>query len=116
MTAGASGYLGKGVRGEEIRAAIREVARGGSALSTEAQRALLAGLRARDAAENSPLTERELQMLELIAGGLSNAEVAAQLVVSPETVKSHLRNLYGKLEVSDRAAAVAEALRRGLID
>jgi two-component system nitrate/nitrite response regulator NarL len=116
VSGGASGYLAKGADGGVIRDAILEVAGGGTALSTDAQQALLSGLKSREQAAHSSLTRRELEMLELLADGLSNADIAAQLFVSPETVKAHLRNLFGKLGVSDRTAAVAAALRKGLID
>jgi two-component system nitrate/nitrite response regulator NarL len=116
VSGGASGYLAKGAEADVIRNAIIEVAGGGTALSTEAQGALLSSLKSLEKAEHSPLTRRELEMLELLAEGLSNADIAAQLFVSPETVKAHLRNMFGKLGVSDRTAAVAAALRKGLID
>ncbi|MDX6398538.1 MAG: two-component system, NarL family, nitrate/nitrite response regulator NarL [Gaiellaceae bacterium] len=116
VSAGASGYLAKGAEGDAIRQAVIEVARGGTALSNEAQRALLSGVRSREQVALSSLTPRELEMLALLANGLTNAKIAARLYVSPETVKAHLRNLFGKLGVSDRTAAVAEALRRGLIE
>lgn len=116
VTGGASGYLAKGAEAEAICEAILVVAAGGTALSTEAQGALLTGLKSRDGGAHSSLTRRELEMLELLADGLSNADIAGRLYVSPETVKAHLRNLFGKLGVSDRTAAVAAALRRGLID
>jgi two-component system nitrate/nitrite response regulator NarL len=116
VSGGASGYLAKGAEADVICDAILEVARGGTALSTEAQAALLTGLKSRERAANSSLTRRELEMLELLADGLSNADIAGRLFVSPETVKAHLRNMFGKLGVSDRTAAVAVALRKGLID
>jgi two-component system nitrate/nitrite response regulator NarL len=116
VSSGASGYLAKGAEGQVIRDAILEVAGGGTALSTDAQGALLSGLKSREQIELSSLTRRELEMLALLADGLSNADIGARLFVSPETVKAHLRNLFGKLGVSDRTAAVAAALRRGLID
>lgn len=116
VSAGASGYLAKGAEADVIRNAILEVARGGTALSTEAQGALLRGLKSRERASHSSLTRRELEMLELLADGLSNGDIAGRLFVSPETVKAHLRNMFGKLGVSDRTAAVAAALRKGLID
>jgi two-component system nitrate/nitrite response regulator NarL len=116
VSAGACGYLAKGMDAENIRAAIIEVAAGGTALSTEAQQALVSGVKSDARVAVSALTARELQMLELIAEGLSNADIAARLFVSPETVKAHLRNLFGKLGVSDRTAAAALALRRGLIE
>jgi two-component system nitrate/nitrite response regulator NarL len=116
VSGGASGYLAKGAEGEVIRDAILEVAGGGTALSTEAQQALLSGVRSSEQFALSSVTPRELEMLELLASGLSNRDIAAQLYVSPETVKAHLRSLFGKLGVSDRTAAVAEALRSGLIE
>jgi two-component system nitrate/nitrite response regulator NarL len=116
VSGGANGYLAKGAEGEDIRSAILEVARGGTALSTDAQQALLSGLRSREQLALSFVTPREFEMLELLADGLTNPDIAARLYVSPETVKAHLRNVYAKLGVSDRTAAVAEALRRGLID
>jgi DNA-binding CsgD family transcriptional regulator len=63
----------------------------------------------------SQLTERELEILRLTAQGHTGPEIAERLVVSPSTVKSHLENIYGKLGVNNRAAAVAQALRTGLI-
>ena len=62
-----------------------------------------------------PLSQRELDILGLIAQGCSNREAAARLFISEATVKTHLLHLYGKLEVRDRAAAVAEAYKRGLL-
>jgi ATP/maltotriose-dependent transcriptional regulator MalT len=62
-----------------------------------------------------PLSQRELEVLELVAAGTTNREAAAKLFISEATVKSHLLNIYSKLGVSDRAAAVAEAFNRGLL-
>ena len=62
-----------------------------------------------------PLSQRELEVLELVAAGSTNREAAARLFISEATIKSHLLNIYGKLGVSDRAAAVAEAYNRGLL-
>jgi ATP/maltotriose-dependent transcriptional regulator MalT len=64
--------------------------------------------------EPSSLSRRELEVLELVAAGNSNGEIAAKLFISVATVKTHLLNLYTKLDVNDRAAAVAEAFKRGL--
>ena len=61
------------------------------------------------------LSQRELEVLELVAAGSTNRESAAKLFISEATVKSHLLNIYAKLDVNDRAAAVAEAFRRGLL-
>jgi len=62
-----------------------------------------------------PLSQRELEVLELVAAGSTNREAAARLFISEATVKSHLIHIYGKLGVGDRAAAVAEAFNRGLL-
>ena len=71
---------------------------------------------ARMGGEPPRLTERELEVLRLSATGIPGPEIARRLVISPTTVKSHFENIYAKLEVPDRAAAVASALRLGLID
>jgi DNA-binding CsgD family transcriptional regulator len=71
---------------------------------------------ARMGGEPPRLTERELEVLRLAATGIPGPEIASRLVISPTTVKSHFENIYAKLEVPDRAAAVASALRLGLID
>ena len=62
-----------------------------------------------------PLSQRELEVLELVAAGTTNREAAARLFITEATVKTHLLNIYAKLGVSDRAAAVAEAFNRGLL-
>jgi DNA-binding NarL/FixJ family response regulator len=71
------------------------------------------GVRAR---KRAPLTPREVEILQLAADGLTAPKIAELLVVSRHTVRTHFKNLYGKWRVSDRAAAVAEAFRQGLID
>jgi ATP/maltotriose-dependent transcriptional regulator MalT len=65
--------------------------------------------------EAGPLSSRELEVLELVAAGNTNRELAAKLFISEATVKSHLLNIYAKLDVKDRAAAVGVAYRRGLL-
>jgi ATP/maltotriose-dependent transcriptional regulator MalT len=65
--------------------------------------------------ETKPLSRRELEILELVAAGTTNRDAAAKLLISEATVKTHLLNIYAKLGVSDRAAAVAEAFNRGLL-
>lgn len=109
LRAGAAGFLAKDSSADLIRRSILEVAAGGTAFSGRAQAAL-------DRAPGGVLSDRELQLLHLTAAGLSNAEIGRRLYVSAETVKTHLSNLFRKLGVSDRTAAVAEGLRRGLID
>jgi two-component system nitrate/nitrite response regulator NarL len=117
LSAGAAGYLPKSVERAEVCDAIEAVARGGTVLDPSLQEGLLAAVRASGAAADRPwLTEREHEILVLIAEGLSAPGVAARLHLAPGTVKTHLSHLYEKLGVSDRAACVAEAMRRGLLE
>jgi two-component system, NarL family, nitrate/nitrite response regulator NarL len=117
VAAGARGYLSKEAARQEICDAIIAVARGGTALAPEVQAGLAAQIQQRERADGVPgLTPREREVLRLIADGLSAPEIGRRIHLSPTTVKSHLHNLYEKLGVSDRAAAVAEAMRRGLLE
>jgi two-component system nitrate/nitrite response regulator NarL len=116
MSLGAAGYLAKDTDRAEICDAIRAAAHGRAVLSSEAQTAMAGELVRRRSAARSVLSERETEVLQLLAGGSSAPDIAAQLHLSIATVKTHLHNLYEKLEVSERAAAVAEGMRRGLID
>jgi two-component system, NarL family, nitrate/nitrite response regulator NarL len=116
VSLGAAGYLAKDTDRAKICDAIRAVAQGRAVFSSEAQTAMASALVRRRSASRSLLSERETGVLQLLAGGASAPEIAAHLHLSTATVKTHLHNLYEKLEVSDRAAAVAEGMRRGLID
>jgi len=111
IEAGATGYLLKDTRREDLVAAVRTAARGESVLSPSVATRLVGQVRT----PADPLSARELEVLELIAQGTTNREVAARLFISEATVKSHLLHIYAKLGVNDRAAAVAAAFRRGLI-
>ena len=115
VSLGAAGYLAKDTDRAEICNAIRAAAQGRTVLSSDAQAAMAAELTQRRSAVRSVLSGRESEVLELLAGGASAPDIASQLHLSTATVKTHLHNLYEKLEVSDRAAAVAEGMRRGLI-
>jgi two-component system nitrate/nitrite response regulator NarL len=115
LSLGASGYLTKDVGAREICRAIRTVAEGGSYLSSKAQSSVTAELQSRRANAPDPLSPRETEILELLAAGASAPEIAKRLHLSPSTIKTYLHHIYDKLEVSDRAAAVAVGLRRGLI-
>jgi two-component system nitrate/nitrite response regulator NarL len=115
LSLGASGYLSKDVGAPEICQAIRTVADGGSYLSSKAQASVTAELQTRRVNTPELLTPRETEILGLLAAGASAPEIASQLHLSPSTVKTYLHHLYEKLGVSDRAAAVAVGLRRGLI-
>ena len=114
---GAKGYLSKESSREEVCDAIVTIARGGTALAAEAQAGLAREIQERERTGGRPqLTEREQEVLKLIAEGHSAPEIGRQIHLSTTTVKSHLHSLYEKLGVSDRAAAVAEAMRRGLLE
>lgn len=116
LTHGAAGFLSKDSTAAAIADAVAIAARGEVALGPEMQSALAGELRFRADADGPRLTEREAEILRLLADGLSSGEIADRLFISVTTVKTHLRNLYDKLEVSDRAAAVAQAMRGGLLE
>ncbi len=109
---GATGYLLKDTPREELFGAIRTVAQGQSPLAPGVAARLMQ--RVRDPAEEG-LSTREIEVLELVAHGTSNKEIAKQLWVSETTVKSHMLHIFDKLGVTDRTAAVTEALKRGII-
>jgi two-component system, NarL family, nitrate/nitrite response regulator NarL len=115
LAAGADAYLSKDTGRDEICRAVSRVARGEHHLSPDVQSGLFRAIQARGDAAGALLTEREREILALIAEGKTGAEIGKLLHVSAGTVKSHLQHVYEKLGVSDRAAAVAEAMRRGLL-
>ncbi|WP_306317608.1 MULTISPECIES: response regulator transcription factor [unclassified Streptomyces] len=118
LRAGADGFLLKRARPEEIVHAVRLVAAGESLLFPAAVRKLAAeygSSAARAALERAALTEREGQVLRLMARGLSNAEIAADLVVGTETVKSHVSAVLTKLGARDRTQAVIAAYESGFV-
>ena len=112
---GAAGYLIKDSSPGELVAAIREVARGQISLSPEIAQKLVEGLHraAAPAPAEAALTARELEILQMAARGLSNHEIAEQLVIAEGTVRFHFSNLFDKLHVSNRSQAVVHALRLG---
>lgn len=112
IEAGATGYLLKDAPREDLFRAVRAAARGESVLSPAVASRLVGRVRS-PAAE--PLTEREREILSIIAEGHTNAAAARRLFISEATVKTHLGHIYAKLGVNDRAAAVAAALRKGLL-
>jgi two-component system nitrate/nitrite response regulator NarL len=116
VSVGASGYLLKDSDRSDICAAVEAIAAGRAVLAPEAQTALAQGVRLRGAAQGPAISEREREVLGLTADGLSAPQIGARLHLSPATVKSHLQNVYEKLGVSDRAAAVATAIRLGLLE
>ncbi|MFH8572251.1 response regulator [Streptomyces sp. NPDC017993] len=127
LRAGASGFLGKGAEPDELLSAIRIAAAGEALLSPVATKGLIAkflaqgdssadgGLGGRGAERLSTLTGREREVLVLVAGGLSNDEIAEQLAVSPLTVKTHVNRAMAKLGARDRAQLVVIAYESGLV-
>jgi two-component system, NarL family, nitrate/nitrite response regulator NarL len=116
VAAGAAGYLSKDADRLEITDAIIAVHDGRTVLAPEVQAGVVAEVRSRWRPDVPSLSERERQVLEMIAEGMLAPEIGRRLYLSPATVKSHLQSLYEKLGVSDRAAAVAEAMRRGVLE
>ena len=112
VEAGATGYLLKDSPRDDLLRAVRAAARGEAALSPSVATRLLGQVRA---PAQEPLSQREFEVLEMVARGATNREAAAKLFISEATVKTHLLHIYAKLGVSDRAAAVAEAFQRGLL-
>ena len=125
LRAGARGYLTKDASGEDIRVAILTVAAGDAALDPAVQHHVVAALASEGEAHGAlssaaapelpdDLTPREAEVLALIAEGLTNAEIAERLVVSPTTIKSHVNHLFAKAGLRDRAQAVNYAYRTGI--
>jgi DNA-binding NarL/FixJ family response regulator len=112
IEAGATGYLLKEAPRAELVRAVEAAARGQSVLSPAVATRLLGQVRK---PASAPLSQRELEVLELIAQGSTNREAAKRLYISETTVKTHLLHVYAKLGVNDRAAAVATAFSRGYL-
>ena len=109
VKAGAKGYLLKDARGEELLDCIRKVQRGETCIPPALVTKLATGM------SSETLTDRELEVLTLLARGKSNKEIGATLFISEFTVKGHLRSIFNKLDVLSRTEAVAAASRRGLV-
>jgi two-component system nitrate/nitrite response regulator NarL len=116
IEAGASGYLSKDASGDMLCRAIAAVARGETLLDTSAQTLMAREIRLRGRDDRPLLSAREQQVLVLIAEGRTAPQIGRELHVSTATVKTHTLHLYEKLGVTERAAAVAEAMRRGLLE
>jgi DNA-binding NarL/FixJ family response regulator len=118
MRAGARGYVVKGADTDDVLRALESVARGdavfGPAVASRVLSYLTRPLSARDPLLFPELTDREREVLEHMARGLSNGEIARKLVVSPKTVRNHVSNVFTKLQVTDRSEAVERARRAGL--
>ena len=113
---GVSAYLTKDSDRATICDAVAAVARGQTVLAPQVQAGLAGEVRLREHESRPALSQREHEILERAANGLSAPDIARELQISTATVKTHLRNLYDKLGVSERAAAVAEAMRRALLE
>ena len=121
LRAGASGYVLKGADTEDLLAAVRSVARGGVYLYPPIAKELVSEYLRRvesgeDLASYDGLTDREREILQLIAEGKTAANIAEDLHISPHTVHSHRDNIMTKLDLHDRAALIRYAIRRGLVD
>jgi two-component system, NarL family, nitrate/nitrite response regulator NarL len=116
IAAGAAAYLSKDSARQEICDTVTRVARGETILAPEIHEGLAAEVRLRTTDDRPALTGREREILALTAEGCSAPEIGRRLHVSPTTVKTHLQHLYDKLGVSDRAALVAAAMRRKLLE
>jgi two-component system, NarL family, response regulator DevR len=115
IRAGAKGYVVKDVDTTGLIRAIRDVAKGGSAFDPRSAAAMVRGLNAPPVEESKTLTARELEVMQLLAHGLSNGEIGARLYISETTAKFHVGNILRKLGVSRRAEAVYEASKLGLV-
>ncbi|GAA4919369.1 response regulator transcription factor [Nesterenkonia rhizosphaerae] len=121
LRAGASGFLLKDAAPEELIHAVRVVARGEALLSPKVTRTLIADYAARPAAPAasrnllSGLTEREMDVVRLVARGLSNAEIAADLFLAEQTVKTHVSRILAKLDLRDRTQIVVAAYESGVV-
>ncbi|HWO59772.1 MAG TPA: response regulator transcription factor [Umezawaea sp.] len=121
IRAGASGFLGKGVEPAELLAAIRTVAEGDALLSPKATQSLISQFLSQPATNAATperltvLTQREREVVVLVAGGLSNDDIAAKLFVSPLTAKTHVNRAMMKLQARDRAQLVVIAYQAGLV-
>jgi two-component system, NarL family, response regulator LiaR len=109
LRAGAAGYIRKDAEPETLLAAVRAVARGKTYIDPSVARQALG------AAPREELTARETEVLRRLAQGLSNKEIAEALSISEETVKTHVSNVLAKLEAENRAQAIVQALKRGLV-
>jgi len=116
LASGAMGFLSKEAPSEQVVDAIRRCARGEEVLPPELAKGVASEVRKRARGSSAVLTPRELEVVRLIAKGCSVPVISGELHLSPATVRTHIQKLYEKLGVSDRGAAVAEAMRRRLLE
>jgi two-component system, NarL family, response regulator DegU len=117
LAAGAAGYLVKDCSIEEVATTVRQAVANDIDLSSNVARSMLAQVKTLGPNEDGadPISPREVEVLQLIADGLSTPEVAGQLYISQKTVKNHLASIYGKLDARDRTQAVITAVRMGIV-
>lgn len=114
LRVGARGYCTKSSTTDELVSLIGRVAAGDVAISADmTTRGELTGV---DVGRTSPLSEREIEVLRLVARGLDNADIAARLFISARTVKNHLASIYSKLDADDKTKALVKALRLGIVE
>lgn len=116
IEAGAAGYMLKDAPREELFAAVRSAAAGGSPLAPAVAARILGRMASGGSTRSDVLTVRELDVVRLVARGASNREIARDLLISEATVKTHLLKIFEKLGVADRTSAVTTAMERGLIE
>ncbi|MGB7876444.1 MAG: response regulator transcription factor [Anaerolineales bacterium] len=115
IRAGAKGYLLKNAEPETLRNTIKQVVAGKSVLAPEVTEQVLRLVRSNKLRSPTLLTEREIDVLQYLARGLTTSQAGAELYISENTVKTHIRHIHEKLEVNNRAEAVAKATQLGLI-
>ena len=115
LALGAAGCLSKRASKQQLADAIHRVMRGETVIAPELQADVASDIRLREADERPTLSPREQQVLELAADGLTIPEMGSRLAVSKATVKTHMLHMYEKLGVTERSAAVAQGMRRGLL-
>lgn len=116
LAQGVSGFLTKESDRQQIVAAVIKCAQGGSVLPENLASGIASEIRQRTQGDATLLTEREMQVIKLISDGKSVPQIASELYLAPTTIKTHVQRLYEKLGVSDRGSAVAEAMRRKLVE
>ena len=119
ISLGAAGYLLKSATVSQIKDGIRSVLKGGASLDARIASFVLSSLKSKlpaDVNEESPITERELEVLKLMAEGLPKKNIADQLKISPNTVVTHVTHIYEKLNAQNAPSAIAKAFRMGILD
>lgn len=112
LKAGAAGYITKSANYLELLSALEEIVRGGAPMSTKIARMVIKNFHK---STNSPLTKREKKVLELLSVGKTYSQISTQLEISPDTSKTHIRNIYSKLQVNRKSDAIEIANRNKLI-